>query len=447
MRLSNIQNVGRIGLPIQLRTLLRETITKEPFDTINSASQYKLYPYGLYLIGAIINSRILGEAKSQNLNSMLGAGLSRIQSSLAPNVNNSIEPILKFVAPRGGGVSAVKQLVDGAAKVNGSVVDNQNWLNSLFTVFGVNDKQSRSNLTNQLRSNLGNTKPQAGTQPTPSGTQPTSQSPPQSATQPTTQRQPSLPQGNDLGGLAGTVGSEKAATIKSVNDIKAVLDAVATNRTNAAAELAKVQAKINSLMAKLATKSPPPTSTTAESVINDIAYRLLYEHEVNKNLNRIIPESVRLFGLAYGVPIVTIAEADWGKLGQTVGGFLSGVRDYLANPQYASKQFAAQQSQYDNITTAKYAVKIVLNHVQESFKAKLQQVGLNPDEVVKLYNQWNTMRKQNSASTKLADIGRKLDQVYKLFNTDQSPFIVAPPVAKQPPKVNVAVPPAARQTP
>lgn len=425
MKLSKIQHASRLGLQPALYTLLRETVSKESADKVNLISQHINHQYQLYFINAVLKSRILGEAAANRLKSVLNTGLSKVQAALAPNISSDVEPMLMIMAPKAGGIQAVRQLVDSAGKIRGPVISDQNWLNSLFAAFGINDQQIQINLKNQLEVDLGRTpQPNPGPKPKPQAKPQTGAQPqPQTGTQPQPQaKQP---------GLAGAVDFERSNATQAINDTQATLDTVAINRSNAAAELAKIQDKIRELMTKAAATrsqaSPPPT----ESIINQIAKQLLNESEVRRNLNIIIPESIRQFCSAHGVPVFSISEANWEQFGNKLGNFLNGARDFVANPDYAYKQLGKQQVQYDNIKNAKYAIRIAIGQTREIFDTKLHQAGLNPEDILQSCHKWNYMRRQNESSPMLADLGRKLDVAYRLFNNDESPFIVPPPLPQQ----------------
>jgi len=439
MKLHTIHTDSCSRLPAELRTLLREAVSPASFDSIDLSARTTAYPYSLYFIDAVIKSQVLGEAGSNRLGSLLGAGLSKLQSMTTPNISNDTAPMLAIMAPQSS-VDSVRQLVANAARVP-NILDDQNWLSEFFAAFGIDDPQDQDNIINQLEADAGVT-PNEPQPARPTATQPAAAQP--AAAQPAAAQpaatQPAAAQPAGLQQLSGAIGAEKTATQNSINNIKATLDLIATNRVNAQQELAKINAKIKALMARMATQTPPSVATATESILNHIAGQLFDESVVQRNLYVIIPESLRQFGQAHGVTVV-ITEANWGQLGQKIGGFfkkipgmvgnairggasaLRGMRHLAANPQYSTRKLGQWQSQSDSTRLAKYAVQLAVDHIQQKFTTTLQQAGLDPAETLALYPQWQKLKQQNDASPQFVEMSQKLDAAYKLFNRDQSPFL------------------------
>ena len=450
MKLTKIR-IGNDTRPSQIRYIC------ESSNLLSEAiKRYESLPLSYLFIESILATNALNEAGEGRFEALLQAGVAKLNAALTPGNASDLDSLLAFMAPSAGGSSAVNSLIQQAAKYQGNIVDNQDWWNKLFNVFGVQDDTIKSNIQNQVKQDIGlPTQTQQNQISDPlddrsamltfayeamdsSGLEvkDTIEAPSEAEAQmmirekgfyvtkiqekdrKKKETKKTVPQADLLQQLK----AERDSVTNYQSDIASQIAANRKQREGNRAELASLRQRIDQMRSQ---------AGLPEAICNNIALQLLNEQRI-QNLNIVCGHMFRkIANKAYGRHIVipTLNEAG---LGDRLRGAFNNARNAIANPEYTKRKLAGTKGVADNNHAAKLAVQALTDHLRAAFESKLQENGSTPDQVNKQLETWrklNAAYSRGNNSPELIDAltlaSNNMNEIAKLLK----PVIQAKPVA------------------
>ena len=380
MKLSLIQQINNT-LPNKLRTLLRETTSHKVFENINLSLNSKPYFYEICFLESI------NEAGRRNnyLNSLVNTGLVNIQSALTPDIPDNIDPVIKLMAPNGGGIESIKDILNKAKQIRGSIFDDKDWFNSLFKIFNITDQEEITNIINKLRTDF-NMRP--------------NKLPKNNAVDNSNQTKQT--QDNDP-----TLINKIKSTGDNNNKLKDVISRLNQNKAKAQNELFEINKRIQELMAKC---EQQPTNES----INEIIDHILIEPDVYNNLHVIIPNSLRKFGILESDIKQTMK--NFFKQAQSSGSnIINNIKNTISNPIQTQQRLNDWQSTSNNILISKYAVRYCLNSINNKFELILKQHNYSPLKFRELYLIWKNKNNGKYTEKQILIAKQALLRICKIF--------------------------------
>ena len=125
MKISNISQTGSAFVVKDLKFIFGES------KVVVASPGYKL-PNSYIFIESIIDNNLFNEAGLADTLKQLGqVGTSYLKSKIAPGPSADIEQHLQG----SGGIEKINDLIRQAGQQKGNILDNQNWLNELYSTF------------------------------------------------------------------------------------------------------------------------------------------------------------------------------------------------------------------------------------------------------------------------------------------------------------------------
>lgn len=367
MKLSILGNDSRL---VQLRTIAGRNKTVVPLNNL---------PISYLFVESVVISNVLSESGLGTLNALFKSGMARLRAAIAPGTSDDLGALLAFMAPRGGGIEAVKNLLDAAPQSNEPLVDNISWWNEIFAAFGVKDSMIKKNILDRVKSE-----------------QPTQLAEPTQPEQSTTQQPGFLRQ------------ERQPSEHQHPDNIRSQLDDIRRQREENRQAIGHLRNRLEQAQSRV-----------AESISDEIALILLSEESVINNVHIIGHHFQERLGSAIAL------EGLYDRAKQTFSKASHSLRNIAANPEYSRQQLASQTKSSDNIRIAKLAIQILTDHLREIFRSKLEAAQMTPEQIVQKIKIWSKLQarmsqsKQNptpdlvDAYVKMSD---ELKTIFKLFN-------------------------------
>lgn len=341
-----------------------------------------------FFVESAINSGLLTEADLSGLQAILQAGLAKLQAALSPGTASDLDALMAFMAPGTGGSKAVNDLISAAKSSRIELSQNEDWWNDLFSTMNVTDPTIQKDIQYQVADEVNQEMLRDPGLPSPDSGEEA-----ESAEQARQQTREALNQDSYVDEL----NKEKS---EAEQWRKQLLDTIANRRADqqtASNQLDQLNARLSKLM-----KQAPNT----ESFMRPIGDILLEFDSVRPNVRRITNTAIKTINKQYEYNIPTITEA----------GLLDKLRTLMANPKYANRQIQSSASRDKNVQAAKLAVKIATDHLREQFNAKLQDAGLMPSDIIKIYSQWSNLKSNNGDPGTIARLEEQLRKAFQLFD-------------------------------
>lgn len=331
---------------------------------------------------------VLSENELSGISAMILAGVSKLQSAISPSTSSDLEALLAFMAPESGGAEAVKRLIKDASKSDVELSQNQEWWDNFFTTMNIIETPIQKDIQHQVADEVGQEM----------------------------LRDPGLP--DPMGSLddIGDLDRERDSSNRSggdLDDIRREKEEAEQYRQDLVDLISKgkqdrefAREKLNDIRNRLDVLAKSPVG---EETINNICGLLIENDSVINNIDTITSVTLKKIKNNYNIGIPTIVENDT----------LNKIRALFANPKYASRQFQSSAITDQNIRAAKLAVRIATDHLQKKFSAKLQDSGLLPSDILKVYKKWSKLKKSGGNPNILSLLEKKLGQAFQLFNIDR----------------------------
>jgi hypothetical protein len=314
-------------------------------------------------IESVSELNILSEA--DQLYAMFVAGLEKLRAAITPGSSDeSVDALLAFMAPNGGGVEALDKLLNTPA----NPAEDDNFWNELYTIFNITDSSVQEDIKRRVTDEYEDT---------------------QQRPEPGEERQQEQQQEPEGRGYEDR-GREPAGRGRGQKG---------RGRRKPANFVDRFRSAHNKFR---------------ESDYSRLSKAILELHSVRSNLP-IISERMR-DRLSPHLPDITernlrraLNEAEW----------LDNLRTRTANPKYAEGIYKDQGNKAVNERMVKLAVKIAKDHIREKFNAKLQDAGLLPKDIIKQFVRYRAISADSNPSQRdLAEkrvLEGKLGPVAKMF--------------------------------
>jgi hypothetical protein len=360
-------------------------------------------------VETVLHSGVLTEASQSRLGALLAAGLSKLQNFLTPDAATDLESLLFFIAPDGGGLTRVKELITQAKNIDGILVENNDWWNDLFNACGVKDPEIQAGIKNKVTKEF--SKPEPAASPAP----------------------PVPPPGfkDAVHGMfnqhgpspAGHGGTNQRAATPAPPSHEPVLKAYSERQ----ARTQRLRA-LNSALSKLG------ASKMTESFYSEVAKNLLDEGAVRTNLKYVMSNLMRRMGH----PISTnYPDENWLKkfmsnrqqVSEGFTDFMRDARNFVANPSYTVDKLDNTSRQEQNQRAAKIAVQLIFDHLKKEADARLGIVDMDLDDVREALGLWNKLAERYKKGSRDSRLIAKLKELKEKIR--QITFALNPESAKQ----------------
>lgn len=313
----------------------------------------------------MLESQILTEAAGSRLGSLISASLAKIQNFLAPGVTGHLDALLSFIAPKGGGLKRVQELVAQSKQIEGDITQNDDWWRDIFRATGIQDPSAQHNIRTKI------------TEQFPINPQP----------QPEAPQQQQAPQ------------PQKGAS------------------------------RLRSLGTYLNGVSERFRQGFSEAVAVNILKGLIPEHFGYSSLKYATRNLLRRQGMLQVDPddwlkrfMKTISNAEPKPIAEGIGDFLRGARHFLTNPQYSSDKLDQSAQNSRNQHAAKLAVQMIFDHLNREMTARLRVAGLTMKDLHDAINFWN---KLNAKYQQGSRDPRLLEALKEQYQNKIKPIVVA----------------------
>lgn len=352
-----------------------------------SRPKYGELPPAYLFIESVIACRVLSEASSNRLEAIVGAAAGKLKNLLTPGASSDLETMLSFLAPKGGGLAKVQQLVKQAGESQTDIAQDEAWWQQMFDAFGVVDQSVRQTIkakTSQIAAN----KPVTGApaQDQQQAPVPGAETVPPGASAAPTAQQP------DVAALE----QERAAAAQEQTGLTGQIDQNRTDQSQSRAKVAQLRAKLAALKAK-------GSGGVAESMLRHIAHGLLAEAEVSSNLKFVANSLMRRLGYPSSS---TVQEVNWLKkfIGPPVKegfrDFFNNLRMNYANPMYSADKWDQYGAGQNNQHLAKVAVRLLSDYITQSFQERLQVANLTPKQAMQHLVEWEKIKAAQATAIK-----------------------------------------------
>ena len=400
----------------QLSIQLRAIFNGQPSPLIESVKNKDFLPLSYLFIESVIAINILDEG---SLGDTFTAGLAKLKSALTPGSSEDLDMLLQFMAPRGGGAKAVNNLVQIAGREHGSILDNSNWWQELYNVFGVTDQTIQTNVLNQVKQEIA--KPASvlnqPTEPAPPAPAAPAEPAPAAPAEPPAPAAPIFDQpqpGQPNSDLLNTLRQERDSEQAYQGDIAQQLTAIRKQRGITQKEIGHLRNRL-----ERALQSGEPA---AESVSTEIALVLMNETAVIRNITTINHHMIRQISIRCQCNAPILSEAG---LMNRLRGAVKGAGNVLANPQSTRQRLRTTAATANNTRAAKLAVQLFSDQLRSTFEMSLQQAEITPDQIAQKLEIWNKLKQleaksRGNPSPKLVNAmvnqSQELKKIFKLFN-------------------------------
>lgn len=352
-----------------------------------SRPKYGETPPAYLFIESVIASGVLSEASNNRLEAIVGAAAGKLKNLLTPGASSDLETMLTFLAPKGGGLAKIQQLVKLAGETKTPLDQDETWWQQIFDAFGVVDQTVRQTIKAKS-SQIANDKPATGA-PAPAAqqtAQPKAGKAPPGAPAAQTAQQP------DVTALE----QERARAAQEQTDL---MGQVQQNQ----ADQSQSRAKVEQLRAKLAALKAKRAGGVAEDMLRHIAHGLLAEADVSSNLKFVANSLMRRLGYQSSS---AVQEVSWLKkfIGSPVKegfkDFFNNLRMNYANPMYSADKWDQYGAGQHNQHLAKVAVRLLSDHITQSFAERLQVANLTPKQAMQHLVEWEKVKVAQAAAIK-----------------------------------------------
>lgn len=386
-----------------------------------SRPRYGELPPSYLFIESVIASRVLSEATSNRLEAVITAAASKLRNLLTPGASSDLETMLTFLAPKGGGMAKIQQLVQAAGQSQTPIDQDETWWQQMFDAFGVVDPQIRNTVRAKTQQIVGN-QPVTGASPAAAPAAPGSPSAgPPAASTPAAGSPPDL----------ATLEQQRAAAAQEQTDLMGQLDQNRGQQDQARNKVEQLRAKLAALKAK--------RGGVAEAVLHHIATQLLAEADVGSNLKFVTSGLMRRLGCPASS---TVQEVDWLKkfLGKApvkegFSDFFRNLRMNYANPMYSAQKWDQYGAGQANQHAAKVAVRLLSDHITQIFQERLKVANLTPQQAMQNLVEWEKIKAAQAAAIKNRqpmppDLQAKYATTYQ--NMQRVVFALNPELARRP---------------
>jgi hypothetical protein len=389
-------------------------------------------PIPYIFIESVVESRVLDEGAFSEL---FKTGIAKLKAALTSGPGGDVETLLTFMAPKGGGITTVNNLIKRASAEEGSLLENQQWWEELFGTFNIGDQSTKAEIQQQVQQDLLN--PQANVEAGGEAGEAGGEAKPGFFDK----FKDAMSGGGSAGDLAASdVG---AGDVGAGDDLEGRREALNDRFESLFSRLEKLKADREGSASPVEPPAEPdlefaePESGPVqqrlpgmeECNVADLALALLNDHCVQANIGRIGNLMLRRIGSHHHVQMPTISEAGLlGRLRDAVGGIpdklrrgAETARSMIANPKHAARSLATSGAASNNERAAKLAVQILSEKLRTDFEAKLSANGLTPDQIVTTLNQWQELKPKAEAGNAEAvqqynAASETLKTAFKLFN-------------------------------
>jgi hypothetical protein len=341
-------------------------------------------------IESIDRAGLITETQLGAVASWVKSLISQMKAASAPEQAKDLNILLKFVAPKGGGIKNVDNLVRSARQLSGNILNNKQWWNDIFNSFGIENESIKGNVLKKFGA-LQNPQISPPTQPTDDTTS-------TNIAQPNQQNIPNTQQN-----IPNQQPNTQPSSFNQLRDIIAkrveFSDKIADLNTKLKADIQARQAellkRIKELQAQQAATQPAkPTKPrirraavaepSTESTLTTYAQLLLEFPQVRANL----PAITRTIALSNGGQQIVIQENGimertrravggggllnkLGQVGNTIG-------QIATRPRQATTKFQAETTANDNERIAKEVIKTLTEIQRQRFTTHLKSKKIEP---------------------------------------------------------------------
>lgn len=358
----------------------------------NDGSDDKPLSY-LFIETVLCNCPISEDAR---FGALMAASLAKLRNFITPGASSDLVALLSFLAPTGGGATKLKQLVDQAKSINGSLSDDDGWWTDIFNVCGLKDKSIQDSIRQQVSDELTSNQQQTPNQP--------------------------------------TVYDQQQDEYDEERDKQ-------QKRRNNKSRLERLQKYLSDLNAKYSQR-------VSESVFNAMAVALIKEGSIKSSLKFVGSNMMRRFG---SPTFAHYSDDDWFKtfmgkfskdkavaegigdmarsVGTGVGNLVRNVRTYAANPQYTTNKLNDVSRGEDNQRGAKLAVQLLFSHLKKEASARLGVAGFTLKDLHSVVRLWDKLHAKYRSGSRDPKLIAKLAEVY---NQKLKPLVLSlnPELAK-----------------
>jgi hypothetical protein len=384
MKLSTIANEHSIPTNVKLNYLCGNCVC----EGLNNKSIQELF------IESVATADLITEAQASALAVLFKSQLAKLQAALAPKTTEDLKHLLTFVAPQGGGIAQVDNLIKLAKQTRGNILSNTKWWDELFKTFNVTDKAVKQSVLQQF----------AKSQPTDSPI--------------------ATPRQSKSSDFIGNIKRGFQSAMNPSDDA-----GLARNR--------EMRADSDKRLAALAKRLEELQN---ESIAN-YARTLLEFPQIIKHLTTLVETMARSSGGKY----ITINEAGLPERAkQTMGRGLfdklgENVSDLVNNPKRAETRYQKTYDTSTNERIAKLAIQTLTDIVRDKFETALETKNITPQQVMTAVEKYQDYKQRLQitpdalSAEEQADYARareKLQYISKIFEEPITAEIVDEPVAE-----------------
>lgn len=380
------------------------TDSKRPYPYGESARFLPQLPTSYVFIESVIDSGLLSEASSSRLGAVLSAGLAKLQNFLTPDASTDFDSLLAFIAPKGGGLPKIKDLIVRAKEIDGALVDNEDWWREVFEVCGVKDPAIQERIRSQVAKEVA---PKPEKEPEPPA-------PPEAEDNFETSFR------NMWKPPTGSYGSDPRSATHPV-------------------EKAYRHRQMRNDRIKLLHRSLQRLhgQDIGESICNAIAQGLLNEGSVRSNLKFVASNTVRRLGCP---SVANFEDENWlnrfmrsiapkdEPLEEGFRDFARGARNFLANPKYTIDKLDDTSRREQNQQSAKLALQLIFDHLKKEMGVRLRVAGLTLDDLHETVKMWNKLHAKYRSGSRDPRLMAKLAEVFEKLKSII--FALQPEMAK-----------------
>jgi hypothetical protein len=309
-----------------------------------------------------------------------------------------LDALLAFVAPEGGGIKKVKQLVDAAKTLPGSIYESERWWEQAFRAFGLEDEGERNAVVDKVKADV----PPAGA------------------------REPGSPQpGSSRPDWLADLYRERDSVERRQDQLREILRQNQDRRTANQEQLQALLRRLEGLRGRRA----------EESIAAEVALAIMESPKV-RHLAPVILRNIltRVGAVVESAPPTIVTEGLTGRVVealQKTPGYMSALvgditeslgkmRETMAYPNYAREKHGEMQQQANNERAAKLAVMILTDMVKKKLATKLAEVDMTPQQILRDFAEWKKLEERNEA-VRAADGG--ISKVSPLAPEEQKRYV------------------------
>jgi hypothetical protein len=354
-----------------------------------------MQPLPSVFIRAVVNSNILTEAEGNILTQLFKAGIAKLKAAMTPGTSEDLELLLTMMAPQGGGVEKVEQLLDAARQ--GPIHDNEDWWNSFYEAFNIQDDLVKQDIRDRVSTEIPGAKP----------------------------NKPQVPGGEEVGGnkfqdFVNRLGGQRkgaeagAETGGKFQDFADRLGGLEKRQQDNRARADEIRKRMAELQGQQQSEETQAVIGTILCEMNSVRTNFsIVSNLMHAEIRAICEGKVPRFD-------------DRVLFNMLSEGMLDDIRTRLANPNYSrgendrtAQKYGRQAELADGERVAKLAINVAKQQLRQKFNASLQDAGLLPNDIAKSYATWKKLSQvRNKDQKQLAEYQiatKKLKQAMELF--------------------------------